>query len=203
VVTDQRGRTAATLSFLLPGLGQVYQQKYFLGGLVFAIFTALNFVPSLRLLLLPAALLAAWDTLRIPPTAVSTSASLSTLAENKPQRQRLILFSIVGIFGFISWFLIFASPLLVPFRNQIEVNEQVERLATRVRAYEARQGQTPASLAQCVSPEEADGLLKDPWGTLFQLQASPDGFEIRSAGPDRTFGTKDDYSYHFRPSQAP
>lgn len=202
MVTDQRGRTAAVLSFLLPGLGQVYQQKYYRGCLIFAGFTALNFIPWIRLALLPVALIAAWDSLRIPPAAAAFEAT-SPGPSKKAERQRLILFSIVGIFGFFSWFLIFASPFLIPFRNQIEVNEQVERLAARVRSYESRQGQTPTNLSECVAPEEAQRLLKDPWGNPFELHASPDGFEIRSAGPDHQFGTRDDYTFHFRHSETP
>lgn len=33
---------------------------------------------------------------------------------------------------------------------------------------------------------------KDPWGTDYKLAQAPNGFEVRSAGPDTEWGTKDD-----------
>lgn len=37
-----------------------------------------------------------------------------------------------------------------------------------------------------------DAQLEDPWGTQMRYQASPDAFQVLSAGPDRRFGTGDD-----------
>jgi hypothetical protein len=41
-----------------------------------------------------------------------------------------------------------------------------------------------------ISPEE----IKDGWGTLFRYRSAAETFTITSAGPDRTFGSKDDIS---------
>jgi hypothetical protein len=37
-----------------------------------------------------------------------------------------------------------------------------------------------------------EAQLQDPWGTTMRYRASPDAFQVLSAGPDRRFGTGDD-----------
>ncbi len=47
-----------------------------------------------------------------------------------------------------------------------------------------------------LKPNQADGTLKDPWGHeyiyLYPGQAHPDGFDVKSNGPDGQPGTEDD-----------
>jgi general secretion pathway protein G len=47
-----------------------------------------------------------------------------------------------------------------------------------------------------LKPNNADGTIKDPWGSEYVYlnpgQAHPDGFDVKSNGPDRQPGTPDD-----------
>lgn len=52
----------------------------------------------------------------------------------------------------------------------------------------------PADLAAAAAEqrEDPDRYRTDPWGTPYQITLFPKYFEVRSAGPDREFGTADD-----------
>jgi general secretion pathway protein G len=47
-----------------------------------------------------------------------------------------------------------------------------------------------------IKPNQQDGTIKDPWGKdyvyLFPGQRNPDGFDVKSSGPDGQPGTEDD-----------
>jgi general secretion pathway protein G len=49
---------------------------------------------------------------------------------------------------------------------------------------------------QFLRPNASDGTLKDPWGKeyiyLYPGQSHPDGFDVKSSGPDGQPGTEDD-----------
>lgn len=52
----------------------------------------------------------------------------------------------------------------------------------------------PADLAAAAAEqrEDAGRYRTDPWGSPYQITLFPKYFEVRSAGPDRGFGTADD-----------
>lgn len=47
-----------------------------------------------------------------------------------------------------------------------------------------------------IKPNQQDGSIKDPWGKdyvyLFPGQKNPEGFDVKSSGPDQQPGTEDD-----------
>ena len=47
------------------------------------------------------------------------------------------------------------------------------------------------------SGKETRDHTKDMWGTEYKLAIKPPGFEVRSAGPDKAWGTKDDLAYPY------
>lgn len=67
---------------------------------------------------------------------------------------------------------------------------QMENLAARIAASARDDGELPETL-----PEAPP---KDPWGCAFEYaRPSPERAVLRSAGPDRRFGTKDDLRREF------
>jgi hypothetical protein len=61
--------------------------------------------------------------------------------------------------------------------------------------WRSHRGQTcPASLAELQELEATEAL--DPWHQPYVMRCDSSGFQVLSAGPDRTFGTDDDVEAH-------
>ena len=202
---------SATYSFLLPGLGQIYQGLYAKGACFFIVFSALNFTESGRfyspLVALAAALEAYWtEKNREAPE----QKALVPISDEKgrvvlpwpPGKQvslpeefqgRNLRFSLVGICGAVLWIFSVYSAWL-PLGDVLELQHRAERLAAAVRRYQTERGRLPERLDEIGAPVDR----KDPWGSPFDLRPTRDGFELRSAGRDRQLGTEDDavFRYH-------
>lgn len=78
----------------------------------------------------------------------------------------------------------------------------IEGIKTALNMYEVDTGRYPASLDSLVnndgSPNWKGPYLQtktvpaDAWGTAFSYSTQENGFEIRSAGPDKSVGSADD-----------
>ncbi|MDJ0522560.1 MAG: type II secretion system protein GspG [Planctomycetota bacterium] len=72
---------------------------------------------------------------------------------------------------------------------------QAEQISSYVRVFLLTQQRLPKSLDELVKENVASSLPKDPWGHAFKLFVIDEKnrkFVVRSAGPDGSFGTKDD-----------
>ena len=76
---------------------------------------------------------------------------------------------------------------------------QLSSLATAIEAYESDNGIYPPNLKSLggnppsvASYVKAQEWLLDPWNTLYSYSASSNGYDLRSAGPDRKIGSPDD-----------
>ena len=72
---------------------------------------------------------------------------------------------------------------------------QAEQISSYVRVFLLTQQRLPTSLDELVKENVASSLPKDPWSNafeLFVLDEQERKFVVRSAGPDGSFGTKDD-----------
>ena len=93
----------ATLSFLLPGLGQLFQRRLALASALFLAFTLLSFFPKTLPYSTLVAFLAAWEAARAPrmePPATSQ------------ERWRKAIYLIVGCLANLAWGLAALSSLL-------------------------------------------------------------------------------------------
>ena len=81
-------------------------------------------------------------------------------------------------------------------KNSVNIRGGIASIQTAVRMYEVANSALPDNLDQLTVGERP--LLKkeqlfDPWGTAYQYKkVNKYDFEIRSAGPDKKFGTEDD-----------
>jgi hypothetical protein len=197
---------AGWLSFLLPGLGQVYQGAYTRGVTLFCAFILVACFRDGRIFLPLAALLAGFEAYRpkakkehwsIWERALSSYWSRYLRDRSQPQRVRKPIYAIAAILGFLGWFALFA-PAIYPFEAQARMNDAADALADKVRDYRASKGILPTSLNELLKPGESDEGIKDPWGETIMIRASEDGFDLLSKGRDRQANTRDDYRYHFR-----
>jgi len=173
----------AAFSFMLPGLGQVYQRRFLPGVLCFAGFTALSFLTPARSLL---------------PVLAIGSALESFLSEKKKPatspdvKPRLSLYAAVGMIGFLGWFS-WVSPVFLPVGNLLDTQAQAEELARGIRGCRKSLGRLPAQLSDC------PGLsIRDNWGQNFYYGTDDRGFQIRSSGRDKQLGSEDDFVFHYR-----
>jgi hypothetical protein len=174
-------RAPALLSFSLPGLGQLSQQRYpwavgFFAAFVFsiAVLGAWWTIPFL-------ALLAGLETMRSPRTGGFTD------------RPRQMAYGIVGALGLICWFG-YTSSYLLPGALQAQLNDQVDTVRAafrRCRAFHAADGN---AVLKCLKADSASGAV-DPWGRPYDFVYSQGVFEMRSGGPDKSMGTGDDLVY--------
>lgn len=88
-------------------------------------------------------------------------------------------------------------------QSQIAATRQsIAGIALAIDLYEVDNGLYPSSLQNLLTkgsemnwngPYIKDGRMpQDPWGNAFQYTPREDGCEIRSAGPDGSFGSGDD-----------
>ncbi len=214
-------RTAFLLSLGLPGLGQVFQKHYRRGAALFVGFSLLTLISEARWFLPLAAFLAAMEAYRgqrvsemVPSSTSLADPDLGDMPGSQhlsdswrkrllrspgPGTYRTALFGFVAVFGFCGWLGIFA-PVMYPFREQAQINDQIDDLADRIRSYEVDRGELPKTLQEVLETDKTarqDDSL-DPWGTAYQYSPTEDGFELRSAGRDRQMNTPDDYVYRFK-----
>lgn len=174
----------AVFSFLLPGLGQVFQRRLAPAVLFFAGFTALSFLRYGRWLLPIVALGAAVETFLQEQKAPTSS-------EGGPRRT---LFTVVGMLGFFGW-MSWVSPVFLPVGDLLETQGQADDMAKAIRRCRNDLGRLPGQLSECAGT----GLfVQDNWGETFQYRADARGFEIRSSGRDRQLGNGDDFVFHYR-----
>lgn len=204
-------RAAAIFSFLLPGLGQVYQRHYSRGIGLFVAFSILACFGEARLLLPLAALLTSVEAYRNKKVSGSYDKKSTPrwakwfVEQNNVRFYRKWLYSLVAGLGFILWFGLFA-PVLYPNYYQVELNAQMDWLADEVREFHAKTGRFPNPLSQInesgrdLSEQSSyfPSRLVDPWGQPIQIIEVDNGFELRSSGPDKKVNTKDDFSYFYK-----
>jgi hypothetical protein len=168
------------LSFLLPGLGQLYEKRTIKAGFYFSLFViGLSSFP-----------------LAVPFIAVFSG--LEVLLMRMPvveaEKRRRDIFLASGSVAFMGWFFSIAS-YFNPIAAQMQMNDKMERCAVEIRECRLRLGKYPLSLQECLLKEEN---WRDPWGNPVKYLSTGSGFELRSWGRDAIEGTKDDltYSYH-------
>jgi len=174
----------SAFSFMLPGLGQVYQRRLIPAALFFSGFTALHFVSVGRWLL--------------PLVAVAASAEAYFYEKKVPSpsaqpRSRLVAFFIVAIIGLVSW-TILAGPAFLPVGNLLDVKESAEGYAAAVRRCKSELKKLPQAVSECASPR----FPADPWGNAFQYRVIENGFVLRSPGRDQLPETGDDFVFRYR-----
>jgi hypothetical protein len=88
-----------------------------------------------------------------------------------------------------------ASPILVPIRKW-SAEEEMAQIGRNVVEHERLTGQVPSGSAwlewlEYRYPE--DGMRRDPWGSVYQLDVTRDSVAVISLGPDRVRLTEDDF----------
>jgi hypothetical protein len=88
-------------------------------------------------------------------------------------------------------------------RYQCEVTyraeQELKNLSLAADDYRDNRGEYPVSLNVLISMAAYRNFQKircDPWGVPYQYKRLDIGFEIRSGGPDKRFGTVDDLVVH-------
>ena len=177
----------ATLSFLLPGLGQLYQKRTRVSFAFFSGFTVMALRLNLASFVPIFALLSGLEALRW-----QSSLFYRPTVEAVPARGREALFGLVGGVGFMSWFWL-VVPSWLPVTSARDCIIRAEVLADQVKVCARKLGHYPRALVECqlIPPI-------DPWGNVFQYRVTTMGFEILSLGPDGKIDTADDRRYRFR-----
>jgi len=174
----------SAFSFMLPGLGQVYQRRLVPAALFFSGFTALHFISAGRWLL--------------PLVAVGASAEAFFHERKNPTslaqpRSRWLAFSVVAVIGLVSW-TILAGPAFLPVGNLLDAKESAEGYAAAVRRCKGELKKLPQAVSECSSPR----FPADPWGNAFQYRVIENGFVLRSPGRDQIPETGDDFVFRYR-----
>ena len=89
----------------------------------------------------------------------------------------------------------FAEPVVLPIRRW-STEEEMRQVARNVVEHERLTGQLPEGpewLGWLDYRYSAEEIKRDPWGSVYQLEASDDSVWILSLGPDRTRATGDDF----------
>lgn len=185
----KKQRKAALLTFLFPGLGQLYFGERFRAISVFLAFTLISLFYDGRVFLPLAAFLAAAELWRRKrPEAAPVPAN----------KFREVFYAVVAIFGFMGWSLLFVSHVY-PLHETAVVNDQVEVLADRVRTYKASHGNFPHNVEELYSDEKQKAKeARDPWGNWYQITEDENGFMIRSLGKSKKQGVREELVYRFR-----
>lgn len=88
-----------------------------------------------------------------------------------------------------------AEPIVLPVLRW-SASEEMGQVSRNVVEYERLTGQIPTGPAWLEWLEyrySADDIKRDPWGSVYQLEADRDSVWIVSFGPDRVRGTDDDF----------
>lgn len=178
---DFSKRIPSLLSFCLPGLGQLSQQRYPWAVGIFSAFIFCILVLGFWWLIPFMALAAGFETFR----------SSSTGAMREPSRRTA--YGAVAALGFLAWASYVAIQML-PVRYQVDLTDDIGRIRAVYRRCHALPGMSEEGAMECFQRETLSAY-RDPWGTHYDIGAKSGVFEIRSAGPDRMQGTADDLVY--------
>lgn len=88
-----------------------------------------------------------------------------------------------------------AEPIVLPIMRW-SASEEMSQVARNVVEYERLTGQLPAGrewLEWLDYRYSMDDIKRDPWGSVYQMEASRDSVWIVSFGPDRVRGSDDDF----------
>lgn len=88
-----------------------------------------------------------------------------------------------------------AEPIVLPIMRW-SASEEMSQVARNVVEYERLTGQLPAGrewLEWLDYRYSMDDIKRDPWGSVYQMEASRDSVWIISFGPDRVRGSDDDF----------
>lgn len=88
-----------------------------------------------------------------------------------------------------------AEPVVLPVIRW-STEEEMRQVARNVVEHERLTGQLPDGagwLGWLDYRYSAEEIKRDPWGTIYQLEASEDSVWILSFGPDRVRATDDDF----------
>jgi len=166
----------ALLSFLAPGLGQLYQGKLILSVVFFA-----SFMVCLWLKPGPYAL------------GLAVLVGVQTFWNKKSEIQKPYgVYAGFGILIFLIWvwtWLPFWSP---SYAKMIWLQDK-ENFKHRIETCKVKLGKYPENLDHCPGMK----IQKDLWGTLYQYQKTSNGYEYRSAGIDKQWNTQDDMVFTF------
>lgn len=178
---ERPGFVPGVLSFCLPGLGQLYQRRVPVALVCFCAFA----VPMANRPGYPYPLL----------IAVLAGAEAFWRGQKGPRIEgpssRRTAYTACGILAFALWSW-FVSPAALPLRRQAQANARADALARELKA--CSKGNQARMRACLPSP----ALRQDPWGNDWSVVWDDEGVTLRSAGPDRTPGTRDDLRYRYR-----
>lgn len=88
-----------------------------------------------------------------------------------------------------------AEPIVLPIMRW-SASEEMSQVARNVVEYERLTGQLPAGrgwLEWLDYRYSMEDMKRDPWGSVYQMEASRDSVWIVSFGPDRVRGSDDDF----------
>lgn len=105
----------------------------------------------------------------------------------------------IGIYGSLYYFgFVAKSGPFVDLKVKL-VDRILSDDAGQIAIYERKNGRLPDTLDDLGEPSPDNVYFPvDPWGTGIKYTLSSDGtFELRSAGPDKFFGTEDDIAKTF------
>lgn len=115
--------------------------------------------------------------------------------------RRLLLLVILGL---LTWYyfpetrailLDAAEPVVLPVMRWSS-EEEMTQVARNVAEHERLTGEVPSGARWFDWLDfryASDEIHTDPWGSVYQLELSPDSIWILSPGPDRTRATADDF----------
>lgn len=171
----------AVLSFLLPGLGQLFKKDFVRAVLFFGVFLGVQLSLQFRIYL--------------PIVVVLASAeAFFSKGQIQEQGKRNTLYATAGLIGLVSWSFSY-FPMVHSVGYQMELNERVPELVRAIRECQKREGHLAIDFEKCVTP----ALNTDPWGNKFGFSLLTEGgFEIRSAGSDKAMNTNDDFAFRFK-----
>jgi hypothetical protein len=129
----------------------------------------------------------------------------------------LILFLALAGGAILGWFLLSVAPTTILAAKRAKLQNELNQVQTAFLSYYTEYAEYPvtsdnatlikiltgltanensrqiAFLTVKPSDENAKGELLDPWGTPLEMSVTHDGvIHLRSAGPDKIFGTADD-----------
>lgn len=88
-----------------------------------------------------------------------------------------------------------AEPVVVPVLRW-STEEEMAQVGRNVVEHERLTGDMPAGAGWLDWLDYrylSDEIKRDPWGSVYQLEVTPDSVAVLSFGPDRTRGTEDDF----------
>jgi hypothetical protein len=105
----------------------------------------------------------------------------------------IIIYGSLFYFGFVA-----KTGVFVDLKIQL-TSQLINTDAGQIALYKNKNGKLPIKLSDLGTPTNTNEFyIKDPWMTDFLYTPKGDGtFELRSAGPDKIFNTRDDIAQSF------